>query len=331
IHRLPTRQVATELGILPQQPIAPEGISVADLVARGRHPHQRWLRQWSVTDEQAVEVALQATGMADLADRPVDELSGGQRQRAWIALALAQGTDVMLLDEPTTFLDLAHQIEVLDLLHDLNRRDQRTIVLVLHDLNLACRYADHLVAMKDGRIVAEGPPREVMTPEVVEDVFGLACRVIDDPLTATPMVVPVPNGRRVDQAGAPASAPDPALADGHRWAAGAGRGSGPAQVPGRRAAQAPSRSELRQDVLDRADLEARAGLDQQLLDDAVLEDGRVALRPGAEPEGAAVHLEPDLGGELAVAVGEHQHLALGALGLAPGADRQSVVQGKQAG
>jgi len=216
IHRLPTRQVATELGILPQQPIAPEGISVADLVARGRHPHQRWLRQWSVTDEQAVEAALQATGMADLADRPVDELSGGQRQRAWIALALAQGTDVMLLDEPTTFLDLAHQIEVLDLLHELNRRDERTIVLVLHDLNLACRYADHLVAMKQGRIVAEGPPREVMTPEIVEDVFGLACQVIDDPLTATPMVVPVPNGRRAEPPGPPASAPDPALVNGHR-------------------------------------------------------------------------------------------------------------------
>jgi iron complex transport system ATP-binding protein len=216
IHRLPTKQVATQLGILPQQPIAPEGISVADLVARGRHPHQRWLRQWSVTDEQAVEDALQATGMADVADRPVDELSGGQRQRVWIAMALAQGTDVMLLDEPTTFLDLAHQIEVLDLLHDLNRRDRRTIVLVLHDLNLACRYADHLVAMKDGRIVAEGPPREVVTAEVVEDVFGLACQVIDDPLTATPMVVPVPNGRRARPASEPAGAPDPALVNGHR-------------------------------------------------------------------------------------------------------------------
>ena len=163
IHRLPTREVATRLGILPQQPIAPEGISVADLVARGRHPHQRWFRQWSTTDEQAVAAALAATGLADLADRPVDELSGGQRQRVWIALALAQGTDLMLLDEPTTFLDLAHQVEVLDLLAELNAAERRTIVVVLHDLNLACRYAHHLVAMKDGAIVCEGPPAEVIT------------------------------------------------------------------------------------------------------------------------------------------------------------------------
>jgi iron complex transport system ATP-binding protein len=194
IHGLPTRSVATRLGLLPQQPIAPEGITVADLVSRGRHPHQRWFRQWSATDAAAVDAALAATGITELADRSVDELSGGQRQRVWIALALAQGTDLMLLDEPTTFLDLAHQIEVLDLLAGLNRRERRTIVLVLHDLNLACRYADHLVAMKDGAVVAEGPPAEVITAETVEDVFGLVCRVVPDPVTGTPLVVPVPAG-----------------------------------------------------------------------------------------------------------------------------------------
>ncbi|HEU0170567.1 MAG TPA: ABC transporter ATP-binding protein [Acidimicrobiales bacterium] len=196
IHRLPTREVATRLGILPQQPISPEGISVADLVARGRHPHQRWFRQWSTTDEQAVAAALAATRLTDIADRPVDELSGGQRQRVWIALALAQGTDLMLLDEPTTFLDLAHQVEVLDLLAELNATERRTVVAVLHDLNLACRYAHHLVAMKDGAIVCHGPPAEVITPATVEEVFGLACDVIPDPLTGTPLVLPVPAHRR---------------------------------------------------------------------------------------------------------------------------------------
>jgi iron complex transport system ATP-binding protein len=200
IHHLPTREVATRLGILPQQPIAPEGISVADLVARGRHPHQRWFRQWSTTDEDAVASALAATELTDIADRPVDELSGGQRQRVWIALALAQGTGLMLLDEPTTFLDLAHQVEVLDLLADLNRREQRTIVLVLHDLNLACRYAHHLVAMKDGAIVAEGPPAEVITVDTVRTVFGLDCQVIDDPLTGTPLVLPIPAHHRAGRA-----------------------------------------------------------------------------------------------------------------------------------
>ena len=207
IHRLPTREVATRLGILPQQPIAPEGISVADLVARGRHPHQRWFRQWSTTDEEAVDAALAATQLSDIADRSVDELSGGQRQRVWIALTLAQGTGLMLLDEPTTFLDLAHQVEVLDLLAELNEREHRTIVLVLHDLNLACRYAHHLVAMRDGAIVAEGAPAEVITPETVEAVFGLACQVIADPLTGTPLVLPIPAGRRAPRDAAPAPSP----------------------------------------------------------------------------------------------------------------------------
>ncbi|MGH9211938.1 MAG: ABC transporter ATP-binding protein [Acidimicrobiales bacterium] len=192
IGRLPTRAVATRLGILPQQPTAPDGITVADLVGRGRHPHQRWLRQWSSADEAAVDEALAMTRLTDLAHRAVDELSGGQRQRVWIALALAQGTPLMLLDEPTTFLDLAHQVEVLDLLAELNEREQRTIVIVLHDLNLACRYADQLIAMKDGVIVAEGPPVDVVTVELVAEVFGLRCAVVPDPLTQTPLVVPVP-------------------------------------------------------------------------------------------------------------------------------------------
>jgi iron complex transport system ATP-binding protein len=199
IHHLPTREVATRLGILPQQPVAPEGISVADLVARGRHPHQRWFRQWSTTDEDAVASALAATELSDIADRSVDELSGGQRQRVWIALALAQGTGLMLLDEPTTFLDLAHQVEVLDLLAGLNRREQRTIVIVLHDLNLACRYAHHLVAMKDGAIVSEGRPADVITVDTVRAVFGLECQVIDDPLTGTPMVLPIPAHHRAER------------------------------------------------------------------------------------------------------------------------------------
>jgi iron complex transport system ATP-binding protein len=196
IHRLPTREVATRLGILPQQPVAPDGITVADLVARGRTPHQRWLRQFSPDDEAAVDGALAATRTAELADRTIDELSGGQRQRVWIALALAQGTPLLLLDEPTTFLDLAHQIEVLDLLAELNEREGRTIVLVLHDLNLACRYAHHLVAMKAGSIVAEGLPAEVITPALVRDVFDLGCEVIADPLTGTPLVLPTPRAGR---------------------------------------------------------------------------------------------------------------------------------------
>lgn len=191
IHRLPTRAVATRLGILPQQPVAPEGLTVADLVARGRSPHQRWFTQWSSADEAAVVAALELTGTMELATRPVDELSGGQRQRAWIAMALAQGTPTMLLDEPTTFLDLAHQVEVLDLLADLNEREGRTVVLVLHDLNQACRYAHHLIAMRGGAIVAEGPPASVVTAELVADVFDLAVRVVEDPETGTPLVIPL--------------------------------------------------------------------------------------------------------------------------------------------
>lgn len=196
IQRQPTRQVATRLGILPQQPVAPEGITVLDLVSRGRHPHQRFFRQWSPADEDAVDAALTATDTDDLADRSIDELSGGQKQRVWIALALAQDTQLMLLDEPTTFLDLAHQIEVLDLLADLNVSDGRTIVAVLHDLNLASRYADHLIAMKSGAVVATGAPSAVITPEVVADVFALDAQIIVDPLSGTPLVLPVPKPPR---------------------------------------------------------------------------------------------------------------------------------------
>ncbi|MET0953038.1 MAG: ABC transporter ATP-binding protein [Aeromicrobium sp.] len=182
--------VAKVLGLLPQTPVAPDGITVGDLVGRGRYPHQGWFRRWSDEDDQAVAAALEATGTADLVDRHISELSGGQRQRVWVAMALAQDTDLLLLDEPTTYLDINHQVELLDLLTDLNRASAKTVVIVLHDLNLACRYADHLIAMKRGAIVAEGPPREVVTAEVVTDVFGLACEVVPDPVSGTPMVVP---------------------------------------------------------------------------------------------------------------------------------------------
>jgi iron complex transport system ATP-binding protein len=191
IHRLPTKTVAMHLGILPQSPIAPEGITVADLVARGRYPHQKWFRQWSKSDEQVITDAMLATQTLELATRPVDELSGGQRQRVWIAMALAQGTDLMLLDEPTTFLDLAHQVEVLDLLVELNQEEGRTIVMVLHDLNHACRYSHHLIAMREGRVVATGTPEEVVTEALVKDVFDLRSLVMPDPVSGTPMVVPI--------------------------------------------------------------------------------------------------------------------------------------------
>jgi len=194
IHRLPTREVATKLGILPQSPVAPSGITVVDLIARGRYPHQRLVRQWSAADEQAVAEAMARTETLDLARRHVDTLSGGQRQRVWIAMALAQDTDVLLLDEPTTFLDLAHQIDVLELLAELNERDGRTIVLVLHDLNHAARYAHHLVAMRDGRICAEGPPGEIVSEELVREILGIDSRVVPDPVSGAPMVIPI--GRR---------------------------------------------------------------------------------------------------------------------------------------
>ncbi|GAA0364355.1 ABC transporter ATP-binding protein [Micromonospora gifhornensis] len=190
IQRRPARAVARTLGLLPQSPIAPDGIGVADLVARGRYPHQGLLRQWSRDDERIVAEAMAATGVADLADRLVDELSGGQRQRVWLAMALAQQTPLLLLDEPTTYLDIAHQIEVLDLCARLHEEQGRTLVAVLHDLNHAARYATHLIAMRDGRVVAAGEPGQIVTAELVEEVFGLPCRVIDDPETGTPLVIP---------------------------------------------------------------------------------------------------------------------------------------------
>jgi iron complex transport system ATP-binding protein len=190
ISSRPSKEVARELGLLPQSAIAPDGITTADLVARGRYPHQRLLRQWSSEDARAVDAAMAATGIGDLADRIVDELSGGQRQRVWLAMALAQETPILLLDEPTTFLDIAHQVEVLDLCAALHAERGRTLVAVLHDLNHASRYATHLVAMRDGAIVAQGPPAGVVSEELVEQVFGLPCRVIADPETGTPLVVP---------------------------------------------------------------------------------------------------------------------------------------------
>ena len=189
ISQFPAKEVARRLGLLPQSAVAPEGITVADLVARGRYPHQSFLRQWTDADEQAVAEALQATDVAALSDRLLDELSGGQRQRVWIAMVLAQQTPILLLDEPTTYLDIAHQIELLDLLADLNRQGH-TVVAVLHDLNQACRYATHLVAMKDGAIVASGAPAQIFTEALVEQVFGLASMIIDVPVTGTPLLVP---------------------------------------------------------------------------------------------------------------------------------------------
>lgn len=190
IGSLPAKEVARRLGLLPQSPTAPDAITVADLVARGRYPHQRLLRQWSREDERAVSEAMAATGVAELAERAVDELSGGQRQRVWIAMVLAQQTSILLLDEPTTYLDIAHAVDVLDLCADLHEHQGRTLVTVLHDINHAARYATHLIALNAGRIVAQGTPGDILTSELVEEVFGLACRVIDDPETGYPLVVP---------------------------------------------------------------------------------------------------------------------------------------------
>ncbi|MEU9711013.1 ABC transporter ATP-binding protein [Streptomyces sp. NPDC047967] len=190
IGTLRTKDVAKKLGLLPQAPLAPEGLTVADLVARGRHPHQSWLRQWSSDDADVVRRALALTGVADLADRAVDSLSGGQRQRVWISMTLAQGTDLLLLDEPTTYLDLAHAIDVLDLVDDLHESG-RTVVMVLHDLNLATRYSDNLVVMRGGAVLAQGHPRDVITAELLHEAFGLRAKVIDDPVGDRPLIVPI--------------------------------------------------------------------------------------------------------------------------------------------
>ncbi|MFJ3088668.1 ABC transporter ATP-binding protein [Streptomyces sp. NPDC086838] len=190
IARLRTRDVAKKLGLLPQSPVAPEGLTVSDLVARGRHPHQSWLRQWSSDDADVVRRALAMTGVSDFADRPVDSLSGGQRQRVWISMTLAQGTDLLLLDEPTTYLDLAHAIDVLDLVDDLHESGC-TVVMVLHDLNLATRYSDNLVVMREGAILAQGHPRDVITAELLDEAFGLRAEVIEDPVGDRPLIVPI--------------------------------------------------------------------------------------------------------------------------------------------
>lgn len=191
ITRYPSKEVAKRIGLLPQTSIAPDGISVIDLVSRGRYPHQSILRRWSAADEAAVLAAMEATNVTELSGRLVDELSGGQRQRVWVAMALAQETPLLLLDEPTTFLDITHQVELLDLFTRLNQEGGRTLVAVLHDLNQAARYATHLIAMRDGHVVAQGAPADIVTAELVEEVFGLRCRIINDPESHTPLVIPL--------------------------------------------------------------------------------------------------------------------------------------------
>ncbi|MFJ2213076.1 ABC transporter ATP-binding protein [Streptomyces sp. NPDC101062] len=235
LARIPTRRIAQSIGLLPQSPVAPEAITVADLVARGRQPHQHWWQQWSDEDERAVTDAMARTDVTALADRSVDELSGGQRQRVWIAMALAQETELLLLDEPTTFLDIAHQVEVLDLVRRLNHEQGRTVVIVLHDLNQAARYADHLVAMKAGRIVAEGAPGEIVTAELVRDVFGLKSVVVPDPVTGSPLVVPgapySPSGTGTTPDGNAVAAGEAGATDGNAVAAeGGSAGVGSAGV-----------------------------------------------------------------------------------------------------
>lgn len=190
IHNLPTKAVATRLGILPQSPRAPDGVTVSDLVRRGRFPHQNFFNQWSDSDERAVAKALGLMRLEELGDIPVDELSGGQRQRAWIAMVIAQDTPLIFLDEPCTHLDIAHQMELLDMLDDLTKKESRAIVMVLHDLNQASQYADHIIAMQAGRIAAEGAPHEIITSDFVEKVFGVCCHVIENPVSGTPLCIP---------------------------------------------------------------------------------------------------------------------------------------------
>jgi len=195
--KLPTKEIAKKLAILPQGPTAPEGLTVLQLVKQGRYPYQNWLKQWSEEDEQMVYRALEATQMKSLAERPIDSLSGGQRQRAWIAMTLAQGTDTILLDEPTTYLDMSHQVEILDLLFGLNRTEKRTIVMVLHDLNLACRYADQIIAVQNKSIFAQGKPEDIVSKEMIRAVFGMECEIAVDPLFGTPLCIPYGKGRYV--------------------------------------------------------------------------------------------------------------------------------------
>lgn len=191
ISKIPPKKLAQLLGVLPQSPIVPEGITVADLIGRGRFPHQSLFSGWSKKDYEAVAEAMEMMKVTEFADLDIDELSGGQRQRVWIAMALAQQTDILFLDEPTTFLDITYQVEILDLLTDLNKKHGTTIVMVLHDINLSARYADYVFAMKQGQLLAEGVPREVITDALISDIFGMNCVVIDDPVSHTPLVVPV--------------------------------------------------------------------------------------------------------------------------------------------
>ncbi|WP_042470415.1 ABC transporter ATP-binding protein [Bacillus ndiopicus] len=197
LHSMSTKQIAKQLAILPQGPVAPEGITVQQLVKQGRYPHQSWFQQWSKKDEMLVEQALEATQLSALKDRPVDALSGGQRQRAWIAMTLAQETPIILLDEPTTYLDMTHQIELLDFLFELNRQSKRTVVMVLHDLNLACRYADHLVAIHNKKVAIEGAPEEIVTSQMVEEIFQLKAIIQKDPYFGTPLCIPNGKGRYI--------------------------------------------------------------------------------------------------------------------------------------
>ncbi|GKV57798.1 putative siderophore transport system ATP-binding protein YusV [Sporosarcina sp. NCCP-2222] len=199
IHSMSARNVAKKMGILPQGPVSPEGLTVHDLVKQGRYPHHSWLTRWTKEDTEKTEAAMEATKISDLRDRAIDSLSGGQRQRAWIAMTLAQDTDVILLDEPTTYLDMTHQIEILDLLFELNEQKNRTIVMVLHDLNLASRYAHNIVAIKDGAVYAQGKPEDIITCDVVRNVFGMECQVTTDPLFGTPFCVPYGRGRCIIQ------------------------------------------------------------------------------------------------------------------------------------
>ena len=192
-----TKKIAKQLAFLPQGPIAPEAVTVHQLVKQGRYPHQSWYQQWSKEDDALVEKALVATQLSDLKDCHVDSLSGGQRQRAWIAMTLAQETPIILLDEPTTYLDMAHQIELLDFLFELNREHERTIVMVLHDLNLACRYADNLVAIHNKKVAIQGPPEKIVTSEMVKSIFNLDALIHEDPFFGTPLCIPKGKGRKV--------------------------------------------------------------------------------------------------------------------------------------
>ncbi|HEY9828348.1 MAG TPA: ABC transporter ATP-binding protein [Stenomitos sp.] len=198
IRNLSTKAIAKRLSLLPQSPTAPEGLTVAELVAQGRYPHKRWLQHWTKDDAREIDRALALTQMREFAHCALDNLSGGQRQRAWIAMTLAQNTEIMLLDEPTTYLDLAYQMEILDLLYDLNKQEKRTIVMVLHDLNQACRYADFLVVLQSGKIYDQGSPRQVMNEQMLDEVFGVDSRIVNDPVAGTPMCIPIGRKRATD-------------------------------------------------------------------------------------------------------------------------------------